>query len=334
MTSEPARTSAPRARTGLTPLLAVLLLGSAAPAAAQSLPLLHPINPVAESRSGLYFQPYVPARAGWHASLGADYASMLELAFRFSLADTSYLLDAEALRLNLAVTRDLDARHFLLGEAWVGGTYDGFLDGFLNWYHGVLGIPDPGREGRPANSFGYYYKSATDEITRFDARGAYLGDLRVGIGRRHTQRTQSVLSVTLPTSTAGAGWARGVPSFNLLNTFRVPVSPGFVYEGSLNTGYTPRHGALAPFQERVFLLGTSGIRFRTVGRLWSFANVYIHSSYMARTDAPELDRWEVTIDFGWMIRSRGGREFRFGMTEDLAPGGPAVDANFRVGYSW
>lgn len=323
-----------RALVGLLQVLSGMALGGAAPAAAQSLPLLHPINPVAESRSGLYFQPYVPAGPGWRHSLGVDYANMLELAFRSSLADTAYLLDAEVLRLNLSAAHDLDARHFLLGEAWVGGVYDGFLDGFLNWYHGVLGIPDPGRAGRPANRFGYRYKSATDEVTRFRARGAYLGDLRLGIGRRHNERAQSVLSLTLPTSTGGAGFARGTPSVSLLNSFRAPVSPGVIYEGSFNAGYTPRHGALSSLQERFFLLGTSGVRFRTLGRLWSFANLYVHSPYMSGSDAPELDRWDVTIDFGWIVRSRGGREFRFGMTEDLAPGGPAVDANFRVGYSW
>jgi len=315
-------------------MLAALLLAGAAPGAAQSLPLLHPLNPVAESRSGLYFQPHVPAGPGWRTTLGLDYASMVELAFRFSLADTSYLLDAEVLRVNLAAARDLDSRHFLLGEVAVGGAYDGFLDGFFNWYHGLLGIADPGREGRPKNTFGYQYQSATGEVTRFKRRGAFLGDVRLGIGRRHDARSQSVLSVTLPTSTAGAGSARGVPSLSLLNTLRVPASEGFIYEGSLGGGYTPRHGTLSRFQREFFLLGTSGVRVRTIGRLWSFANIYVHSPYMSGTDAPELDRWEVTIDFGWMIRSRGGREFRFGMTEDLAPGGPAVDANFRVGYSW
>ncbi len=332
MTSNPAPRSIPH---GLIAAVAALLhLGAATGASAQSLPLLHPLNPVAEARSGLYFQPYVPTGSGWHAALGVDYASMVELAFRFSLADTSYLLDAEVLRLNLSASRNIDDRYFLLGEIPVGGTYAGFLDGFFNWYHGVLGIPDPGREGRPDNTFGYQYQSPSGGVTRFRARSAYLGDLRVGIGRRHGERAQSVLSVSLPTSTAGAGSARGVPSVSLLNTFRVPGSERFIYEGSVSAGYTPRHGALASLQQRLFFLGTSGIRFRTIGRLWSFGNVYVHSPYMSATGAPELDRWEVTIDFGWMIRSRGGREFRFGMTEDLAPGGPAVDANFRVGYSW
>jgi len=300
----------------------------------QSLPPLHPSNPAAESRTGLYFQPIVPPSPGWKVATGLDYASMVEIGFRGSLADTSYLLDAEVLRLNLQVSHDLSRQYFVNGEAWVGGAYNGFLDGFLEWYHGVFGIRFPEREGRPRNRFGYFYRDLNDRRFEFGRKGLGLGDMRLGIGRRHSAGTQSVLSVTLPTSTLGAGFARGTPSFSLLNTVRANATPRLVYEGSASLGYTPTHGDLAGFQNQVFFLGTSGFRWRTFGGLWSFANLFLHSPYYSGTGARQLDRWDFTVDFGWMIRGKSGREFRFGMTEDLWPSGPAVDADFRLGFSW
>lgn len=310
-----------------------LLLGGG-PAAAQSLPTYHSINPVAEARSGLYFQPYVPAGPGWRFETSLDYGSMVEYGLRLSLADTSYLLDTEALRLNLGISRDLGPRTFLLAEAWVGGAYGGFLDGFLEWYHGIFGIHYPERDARGPGEFSYRYRFPNGREERFARRGAYLGDARLGVGLRHGPRSQSVLSLTLPTNSAGDGYARGSVSLGLLNTFRVPLHPRLIYEGSFNAGYTPKHGSLREVEERVFFLGTSGARWRTVGRLWSFANLYLHSPYYSRADALQLDRWDLTIDFGWIIRSRTGREFRFGMSEDLWPSGPAIDATFRLGYSW
>jgi hypothetical protein len=301
---------------------------------AQSLPLLHPGNPVAEARSGLYFQPLVPRATRWRTAVGADYASLLELNFRRTLADTVYLLDAEVLRLNVSATRDLDPRTFLTGELYFGGSYDGFLDGFLNWYHGIFGIHYPEREDRPRNRYAYQYEFPSTRLVRFSRRSAYFGDTRVGIGYRHGEKSQSVLSLTLPTSTAGDGYARGTVSVSLLNTFRSSLTPRLVYEGSLNAGFAPRHGALRTEQKSAFVMATSGIRWRTLGGLWSFGNLYLHSPYYAGTGAGQLDRWDFTIDFGWIIRGRGGREFRFGMTEDLWPSGPAIDANFRVGYAW
>jgi Protein of unknown function (DUF3187) len=301
---------------------------------AQSLPILHPINPVAEARSGLYFQPLVPAGKGWHTALGVDYGNILELNFRTSLADTSYLLDAEVLRLNLSATHDLGPNTFVSGEVALGGSYNGFLDGFLDWYHGLFGIEIPSREDRPRNSYAYQYKFRDNRVVRFDRHGAYLGDVRIGIGYRYNPRTQSVLSLTLPTNTAGDGYGRGTVSISLLNTFRSGLTPRLVYEGSLNTGLTPKHGALRSAENSAFFLGTSGIRWRSFGGLWSFGNLYLHSPYYSGTGATQLDRWDLTIDFGWIIRGKSGREFRFGMTEDLWPSGPAVDANFRVGYAW
>ena len=313
---------------------AVLLLSLAAKGQAQSLPLLHPMNPVAEARSGLYFQPLVPRRDGWRAAIGVDYASMVEINFGRTLADTAYLLDAEVLRLNLSATRDLGPRAFVIGELYVGGSYNGFLDGFLNWYHGLFGIYYPERENRPRNTYAYEYEFPSGRRVRFARHGAYLGDLRLGAGLRHGDRGQSVLSLTLPTNTAGAGYGLGTVSLSLLNTFRAQLTPRLVYEGSFNAGLTPRHGVLAPLEAQTFVLATSGIRWRTIGGLWSFANLYLHSPYYSDTGASQLERSDLTIDFGWIIRSRRGHEFHFGMTEDLWPGGPAIDANFRVGYAW
>ena len=301
---------------------------------AQSLPLLHPVNPVAESRSGLYFQPTVPTGQGWRVAVGLDYGSMVELGLRYSLADTSYLLDAETLRLNLSLSRNLGPRSFVLAEVWGGGSYGGFLDGFLNWYHGLFGINFPERELRPKGEFAYRYKFADNRVVNFRAQSAYLGDLRLGLGRRVGRDVQSVLSVTLPTHTGGAGFGRGVPSLSLLNTARAQVTPRLVLEGSGNIGWTPRHGALSDVQEELFVLGTAGFRWRTIGPVWSFANLYLHSPYYSGTQAGQLDNWDLTVDFGGIIRSAGGREFRFGVTEDLRPGGPAIDTNFRLGVSW
>lgn len=315
-------------------LLAAALLLLAAPLSAQSLPLLHSANPVAESRSGLYFQPLVAPSSRWHAALAVDYSSMIELNLRDNALDTAYMVDAEVLRLNLNVSRDLDRRTFLLGEAWVGGSYDGALDGFLEWYHGLFGIRYPERDFRARNRFAYFYEFPGGDTIRFAKKGFGLGDMRLGVGRRILPGLQSVLSVTVPTSTLGDGFGRKTVSVNLLNTFRTNLTPRLVYEGSANIGFTPRQGDLEPVQNNLFVLATSGFRWRTFGGFWSFANLYLHTPYYHDAEAMQFDGTDLTIDFGWMIRGKSGREFRFGMTEDLRPSGPGIDATFRLGYSF
>jgi hypothetical protein len=62
-----------------------------------------------------------------------------------------------------------------------------------------------------------------------------------------------------------------------------------------------------------------------------YANLFYHSPYYRNTTLPALDRRELSLDFGWILRARQGSEWRLGLTEDLEPGGPGVDLVIRLG---
>jgi len=301
----------------------------AAVAVAQSLPAYAPINPVAASRSGVYFQPYrAPHPGEWSAAISLDYASAIE---SNELPSATYLLDSELPRLRLDLARDLSRSLFVQASVEAGGAYSGFLDGFLDWYHRTLGIRIPERQRRPRNQFLYSLGLPDGTTVSRAPSDLFFGDVRLGLGIRPSSVLQSVVSITFPTSTHQAGFGRGVVSTSLLNTLRLPLHPQLVYEGSLSGGFTPSHGELAPFQKRWFAAGSSGLRFRFWGSQSLFANLLYHSPYYHDTTLPGLDRREVVLDFGWILATGGGREWRIGMTEDLEPGGPAVDLVFRLG---
>jgi hypothetical protein len=314
------------------PILVLLFLVCSVPAAAQGLPSLAPLNPVAASRSGLWFEPYRDPRPGrWNAALALDYASTIE---SNELSDATYLLDSELLRLRATVSRDLGRRTFIVADAELRGAYAGFLDGFLDWYHGVLGIEIPEREGRPANEFLYTVRLP-------DGRGAsrrpgdvFLGDIRLGLGVRANPVLQSMVAVTLPTATGPDGYGREVVTLNLLNTVRAPINPRLMYEGSLSAGYSPTHGYLADVQREFLVAASSGLRFRFWGQQSLYGNLFYHSPYYEGTSLPSLDRRDLSFDFGWILATAGGTELRLGMTEDLEPGGPAIDLVFRVGTTF
>src|SRR3954465_2822766 len=125
-------------RTGIPLLLLGLLLAAPPHPRAPGRPESAPLNPSARSRTGLYYQPYRdPAPGRWTAAFSFDYASVIEYN-RLSQAD--YVLDSELLRMSLGLTRDLGPRTFVTLNGALGGAYAGFLDGFIDWYHGTLGI--------------------------------------------------------------------------------------------------------------------------------------------------------------------------------------------------
>ena len=314
-------------------LLLVLVLATPRPGQAQGLPEFGPLNPVSASRSGLYFQPFRELEQGsWRHAVALDYGSVIEYN---RLAEADYVLDSEVLRLSFSASRDLSRRTFLALNVSVGGAYAGFLDGFLDWYHARLGIRVSEREQRPHDRF-LYSITLPDGRTVTRARpDLFLGDVRAGLGIRVNSQLQTVLSVTLPTSTGPEGYGRGVPSAAILNTLRAQVTPRLTYEGSLGVGVTPAHGRLADRQNTAMLAASSGLRQRIWGNQSIFGNLFYHSPYYHDTTLPALDRRELSLDFGWILQRQGdGGEWRVGLTEDLEPGGPGVDLIFRVGRTF
>jgi hypothetical protein len=309
-----------------------LLVSAPSPGAGQGLPQFAPMNPMGALRSGLYFQPYLdPAPGRWVADFSLDYASVIEYN---RLPPADYVLDSELLRISVGLRRDLGSRGFMMFGAGLGGAYAGFLDGFLDWYHGALGIEVTERERRPRDQF-LYSVTLPDgaNVTRFRS-DLFVEDVRVGLGLRHTGQFQSVISLTLPTSTGPEGFGRGVPSFALMNTLRTGLDPRWTYEGSLGLGYTPSHGRLPEGQRVLFLAATSGVRFRIWSRQFLYGNLFYHSPYYQNTTLPALDRRDLSFDFGWVLAAGSGGEWRVGLTEDLEPGGPGVDLVLRLGRSF
>lgn len=307
------------------------LLVAPGPLAAQGLPPYAPINPVAASRSGLTTLPYLEPGRKWRFTILTDYASLIEYA---DLGNVSYVLDAEVLRAQFSVARSVSKNAFVQAEGSFNGSYDGFLDGFLEWYHNLTGFRVRARELRPKNEFDYEITLAAGRSYHYAASSGFLGDVRLGAGVRHSRHWQSAVSVTLPTSSAPAGYRRGTISLNATTTLRSEFWKRFVYEGTFGAGHTPRHGDLADLQHTTFLMLTQGVRARLAGPLHAYANVIYHSAYYQDTETKGLDNRELSLDLGGMLHFRRGPEWIFGLTEDLEPSGPALDVAFRLGARW
>jgi hypothetical protein len=315
-----------------TSIVAFLLFAIPQNGTAQGLPEFFPLNPAGSSQSGLYFQPYrdaAPRR--WTTALSLDYASAVEYN---QLTNADYVLDSELLRISVGLSRDIGDRTFLLAHGSIEGAYAGFMDGFLDWYHGALGIEVLERERRPRDRFLYTISLPDGSSVTRSRSDLYLGDLRVGLGVRHNQSFQSLLSLTLPTSTGPDGFGRGVPSIGIMNTYRSRTDAKLIYEGGLGLGVTPRRDGLVAEQRELFVSATSGLRLRAWGRHSLYANLFYHSPYYRNTTLPALDRRELSLDFGWILQNRPGGEWRIGLTEDLEPGGPGIDLVLRFGRSF
>ncbi|MGE0552011.1 MAG: DUF3187 family protein [Gemmatimonadales bacterium] len=311
-------------------LIALAAALAPTPARAQGLPPYLPVNPLLTSRSGVYFQPYLDPKPGWRVRMLLDYASAVEFS---SSPNASLVLDGELLRLDATVSRDVGTG-FVGAALGLNGVYNGFLDGFLDWYHDLTGLRVTAREVRPRNRFDYAIALPNgDSLTR-EASSAFLGDLRLFGGLRHSRAWQTVLAVTLPTTTGPTGFGKGATSLSAVTTLRSRPDRRVVVEGSMGLGYTPSHGDLAELQREWFHSASLGARLRFWGKQAAFVNVFYQSSNYQGTTLMPLDQRELTIDYGFLLKARGGPEWFLGMTEDLEPNGPAIDLSFRIGARW
>lgn len=302
------------------------------PLCAQDIPPYVPVNPILQSRSALYAQPHVAAGAGWQVRTVADYTNAVETTR--SPDGREYILDAELLQVDLWLTRDVSPTVFVIGNVALRSGHAGHLDGFLNWYHDVIGLRVPARNRRTENRFTWDFELDGETVVR--DRAAFLGDARVGAGVRLGNRVQAVATVTLPTATTGSdGWSRKTVGTSLAVTSRAVQSARIALDVGASVGYTPTHGRLAGYQRSVFGGGVMAGRWRFAGRQAVFATLWGQTPSWRDTGFATMDRAEITLDFGALIQVGGGfPELQLGLTEDLLPKGPAVDIGFKIGARW
>jgi hypothetical protein len=313
-------------------LLGLGLILSTTSLGAQGLPLWRPINPTMTSRSALGFDPVVTTGRGWRFGMQIDHANMLEAQDR---TGGDLVLDAEVTRLDLRIGHDLGTRWYVQGVLPLEAAEDGFLDPFVDWWHGVFGFREARREQRPRNTFEYDFTLPDGSSVTYDRSGIRLGDLRATVGYRLAPGWQAALTMALPTGQAPGGYSMETVGFGLTTTYRGRL--GFdrlTYEGGIGVGYTPPAGDLKDWQRTVFASAASGLRFRAVGQQSVYANVLFHSATYRGTTLPSLDDPDLSLDFGFLLKPGNGPEILLGMVEDLYPFGPAVDMVFRLGVRW
>ena len=315
----------------LLPLLVVLAAGSAS---AQDVPPYVPANPVLASRSALYAQPFISRHEGWQLRYVADYYNAVEVSQSADAVLRQTIFDAEVLQGDFWATRDISPRVFVIANLPVRGGYDGVLDGFLNWYHKTIKLAVPARDQLPTNVFQWSFVLPDSTVNRTKP-GTFVGDVRAGVGVR-MGRSELIGTVTLPTATLGDdGWTRHVVGTSIAITTEVVRTSRLVLDAGGSAGFTPTQGALSKYQRSAFVSGLVSTRWQFLGRQSLFGTAWAQSGNWHGTGFAAVDDPVVSLDFGFLLRPwMRGPEVQLGMTQDLAPHGPAMDVGFVLGVRW
>lgn len=125
-----------------------------------------------------------------------------------------FLVDMELYVPTLNIRHKLSPKHLISLRLPLYRPYNGVLDGFLNNYHRLAGLPNNGREFRPSNQMSYYLQPQWSSENRWE-----IGNISLEMQSQVYQKDQLAIallsSVHLPTSSKSRGWSSGKTDLSL-----------------------------------------------------------------------------------------------------------------------
>jgi len=222
-----------------------------------------------------------------------------------SNARESVLLDGESQLLRLRWRQGLGrGLEWGLELPWVfrGG---GFLDGPIESWHQLWGLPNGGREQTPQNRYRFQY--AADGKTLLDVQdgGNGIGDLRVSAGWQLAPRWALRANLQTPTgddsSLEGGAWGAAA----WLET-ALPFAAGSRWTGFVSTGgsWHEPDGPLATLQHRLVGLAGGGLGLRLAERWQLMGQLYAHTSlYEGSSLAPLREALQASLGLRHTLHS-------------------------------
>lgn len=250
------------------------------------------------------------------------------------------VIDMEMLVAELSMVYGVTEKLALRLEVPVISMQAGFLDGFLENYHDLLGVGNYGRENRPKNEFSYQAAKEGRLWFQGESFGLHIGDISVSsqlalpalrLGRY--QLSSAVLgTLKIPVSDSDSGVGSGGYDVGFFlpvkwkgDRWCIHMMPGAIWIDDPNT-----LGAQVSARNSTSLFVGAAYEYNHKWRLLAQFNYY--SSPFEKTGLDELDKGALELSFGIQRTLTKTLYWEFAFCEDLTRAVP--DFNIRIGMTW
>jgi hypothetical protein len=246
--------------------------------------------------------------------------------------DGSYTLDAEVFELRLQfdyTLRDRFAMHAELPWRRISG---GSLDGFVDDWHGIFGLPGGSRRRLPEDRLLIEFSDVEATLLRFDASASGIGDIPVALGYQLHSDDRTALAawmtVKVPTGSPDDLTGSGAVDVAATCAGQAQLHERWQVFGQVSVARLGKGDVLPGRQQSFAWTAMGGLTWYA----WRALDLTVQVEANSRIYddiAADLDGDAVVLTFGGSWRTKGGWKFDVGVSEDMQAGAsPDVAFNF------
>lgn len=220
-----------------------------------------------------------------------------------------------------------------------GGTLDGFIDG----WHRIFGLPESGRDTATKNQLRYYYQRDGKILIDFTDASSGIGDIQITstwqlkrITSPNEDNTAVSISLKLPTGDSTDLLGSGAADLTIYAkreqaTRFFDFRSGLFYSGGLSL--LGDSDVLTEIQDNLVLFGGIGGGIFFSNQVVLKSQLDIHTPVYSKSDLRELDEFAAQFTLAVSVEFGGGTMLDMSVSEDLMiDGSPDVTFHSELRY--
>jgi hypothetical protein len=237
-----------------------------------------------------------------------------------SRGETSVTLDGEVFETRLHLDRSFADRFAVHGELAYRHLSEGSLDGAVDTWHRIFGLPDGARDQLPDDQLLLEYRTGSQSPLFIDQSVGGIADIPLAVGYQlvvsETNAASAWLTVKLPTGKAEDFTGSGAVDVALTVAAQQRVAERWQLFGQANVAWLGDGDVLPEQQESYAWSALAGASWNA----WRALDLTLQleaNSAVLDTGVEELDGDAVVLTFGGTYRTTGGWQFDLGVSEDV-----------------
>jgi hypothetical protein len=237
-----------------------------------------------------------------------------------SSGDYDFTLDAESQEVRLRLEHAVGPQWAAMIEVPWRNLSGGSLDGFIDNWHDLFGLPQGPRKNMPDDRLLIDYQQDGEALLHVDDGGSGIADIPIGVGYQayaSDERAVSAwLSVKLPVGDSDNLLGSGATDVALSVAGETRLAEKWLLFGQIDAVWLGDGDILPQYQQSFAWAGLAGLSWNA----WRTLDLTVQfqaNSQIFDLPVNGLSGDAVILSYGGSFRTTGGWRFDFGMSEDI-----------------